>query len=140
MHGGLTEEDGQVLIGAIFVLISAAGRFNTPHTNRSSTTALRYYTAFLCYLLVGLGLYFALLSFGPLLEALKIEAAYYGKLIASPPFVALLLTVLLPKVPLLAEGDAWILGHLQRMGAIPYEARRLTSKLHKARLDISPHR
>lgn len=135
------KEVGQVIIGAIFVLISAAGRFNTPHTNRSSTTALRYYMAFFCYLLVGMGLYFALLSFGPLLEGIKTEAAFFGELrkeLSSAPFAALLLTVLLPKIPLLAEGDAWIREHLQRMGAIPYEARRLTSELQKSRFSFSP--
>jgi hypothetical protein len=122
-------------------LISAAGRFNTPHTNRSSTTALRYYTAFFCYLLVGMGLYVALLSFGPLLEGIKTEAAFFGELrkeLSSAPFAALLLTVLLPKIPLLAEGDAWIREHLQRMGAIPYEARRLASELQKSRFSFSP--
>jgi hypothetical protein len=132
---------GQVVIGAIFVLISAAGRFNTPHTNRSSTTALRYYVAFFCYLLVGMGLYFTLLGFGPLLEGIKTEAAFFGELrkeLSSAPFVALLLTVLLPKIPLLAEGDAWIRERLQKMGAIPYEARRLASQLHRSGFSFSP--
>jgi hypothetical protein len=132
---------GDVIIGAIFVVISAAGRFNTPLTNRSSTTALRYYMAFFCYLLVGLGLYFGLLSFRPLLSNLKQEAGFFGGLakdFSPAPLVALLLTVLLPKVPLLADGDAWIRERLQRMGSIPHEARRLATELHKSRFSLSP--
>jgi hypothetical protein len=134
------EGTGDVFIGAIFVLISAAGRFNTPPSNRCSTTALRYYMASFCYLLVGMGLYFGLLSFRPLLEQLKREAGIFGGLandFSPAPLVALLLTVLLPKIPLLADGDAWIRERLQRLGSIPHEARRLAAELQRARFSVS---
>jgi hypothetical protein len=135
------EEMGAVLLGAVFVAISAAERFNTPVTNRCSTTRLRYYTAAFCYQLFGIGLYFSLLGFRPLLAYLQREIGFFGGLatgLSPAPFVALLLTILLPKIPLLADFDAWIRQHLQRMGAIPHEARRLAVELHKSGFFLSP--
>jgi hypothetical protein len=45
----------QIVLGALFVLLNAVQRFNTPPTNSSSTTAARYYGATLAYgaLLIG---------------------------------------------------------------------------------------
>lgn len=132
---------GNVTIGAVFVLIAAAGRFNTPPSNRSSTTALRYWVAFSGYLAIGLGLYAVLLSSGSLLEGVRVESGFFGELaknFSSTSLVAaLMLTILLPKIPLLAECDAWIRERLQRMAAIPYEARRLADELDKSRFAVS---
>jgi putative flippase GtrA len=131
-------------IGAVFVLISASSRFNTPPTNRSSTTALRYHTASLCYLLLGMALYFGLLCFPPIVEGVSKELGYFYETarslekISTAPLIALLLTVLLPKVPLLAEADDWVREHLQKMAAIPHEARRLAADLRKLRYSVSP--
>jgi hypothetical protein len=44
--------------------------------------------------------------------------------------------VLLPKVPLLADADRWVLERLQRMGAIPFEARRLAAELRRSRFTV----
>jgi len=135
--------NGELLIGAIFVLFSAAERFNTPETNRSSTTALRYYLASFCYLLVGMSLYSGLVFFPSVVDGIGHESAFahWANNLGLPPapLAALLLTVLLPKVPLLAEADAWIRTRLQEMGAIPHEARRLAAELRKSRFSASPH-
>lgn len=126
-------------IGAVFVLIAAASRFNTPPTNRCTTTALRYFVAGTCYVLVELGLYCLLLYGAPYLaiELGFFKAALPEKL-AAPPLAALLLTVLLPKVPLLSDADAWVLETLKRMAAIPFEARRLAAELRRSRFVVPP--
>ncbi|HEV3456464.1 MAG TPA: hypothetical protein VHG32_07875 [Thermoanaerobaculia bacterium] len=137
-------DTGDLIIGSIFVLISASGRFNTPPTNRSSTTALRYYTAWLCYLLVGMALYFGLLTFPPIVEGVSKELGFFTDgakqlaAVSTAPLIALMLTLLLPKVPLLAEADEWVREHLQLMAAIPYEARRLAADLRRSRYSVSP--
>lgn len=45
---------------------------------------------------------------------------------------ALLLTVLLPKVPVLSAVDEWFRTRLQAMAAIPHEVRRIAAKLRRA--------
>jgi hypothetical protein len=134
-------DNGSLLIGAIFVLFSALERFNTPPTNRSSTTALRYYIAVFCYLLFGMMLYLVFVYSPFLLEELRADSTYahFVKDLPVAPFAALLLTVLLPKVPVLAEADGWIRERLQEMGSIPHEARRLAAELRKSRFTVSPH-
>lgn len=135
---------GDLAIGAIFVLISASSRFNTPPTNRSSTTALRYHTASLCYLLLGMALYFGLYCFPPIVEAVSTEMGFFKagakslEAISTAPLIALLLTLLVDRIPPLADADNWVREHLQKMAAIPYEARRLAADLRKSRHSISP--
>jgi hypothetical protein len=136
-----------IFIGAVFVWFSALERFNTPPTNRWSTTTTRYYTAVACYLVVGLGLYFGLLSFPALLRYVQEEMGFLLRPVtplpsmpafAGAPLVALLLTVLLPKIPILSEADSWIRARLQRMGAIPHEVGRLAAELEKADFAVAP--
>ena len=43
------QEPINLIAGAIFIIVSASTRFNTPATNRSSTTAFRYYFGMLIY-------------------------------------------------------------------------------------------
>ena len=144
---------GDLAMGAIFVLISSLARFKAPPTDRSSTTALRYYTAAFFYLLVAMGLYFGLLTFPAFVEALGRETGMFSGLageiaafiskhrdgqISPAPLVALLLTVLLPRIPPLADAEAWVRKHLQAMGAIPHEARRLADELFDSRFSAPP--
>ncbi|HTG33136.1 MAG TPA: hypothetical protein VLB76_09410 [Thermoanaerobaculia bacterium] len=141
MHVNTEHADTELLIGAIFVLFSALDRFNTPETNRSSTTALRYYLAAFSYLLFGMMLYLGLAYSPVLLEVIKVDSTWAHSLKDLPvaPFAALLLTVLLPKVPILAEADNWIREQLQEMGSIPHEARRLAAELRKSPFSVPPH-
>jgi hypothetical protein len=129
-----------LMLGAVFVVFYAAGRFNTPRTNRSSTTAGRYFAALICYVLVGLVFYATLVHF-PHLFAFALqgdEAAVtpWAKELSRPLLVALLLTVLLPKLPFLNDLDNWIRKCLQDMAAIPYEVRRLSAQLRKGNLEV----
>jgi hypothetical protein len=128
-------------LGGVFVLFYAATRFNTPATNRSSTTALRYFVGLFLYCVTGIGFYAFLVSFPSLLDFFM-----YGHTIPSDPvtskislplFVALLLTVLLPKVPFLSTADNWIFEQLKHMAAIPWEVQRLSSEMSKDKMEIS---
>jgi hypothetical protein len=133
--GHTTPDWTQILIGALFVVIFAAGRFNTPPTNRYSTTLLRFYLAASCYVLFEITLYLALIFTPALVEV----PAFFAPLLSGPtaaPLAALLLFVLVPKIPPLAEADGWVLEHLQRMGAIPFEARRLAAELRRSRFTV----
>ena len=128
-------------LGAVFIVFHAAGRFNTPATNRSSTTAGRYFLGLFCYCLVGLVFYTTLVQFPHLLafvmqgEEASVDA--WARQLSSPLLVALLLTVLLPKLPFLNEVDNWIRRQLQNMAAIPYEVRRLSAELRHGKLEVS---
>jgi hypothetical protein len=135
-HKGL-----DLAVGAVFVLFYTAHRFNTPSTNRSSTTAARYFLALGAYCIVGLGVYLALVQFPHLVTFLAQgetdDVPEYAKTLSSPLLVALLTTVLLPKVPLLSGLDAWVCKQLQEMAAIPHEVRRLSAALRKQPFAIS---
>jgi hypothetical protein len=131
-----------LILGAVFVLFYAGTRFNTPSTNRSSTTAGRYFVGLVLYCLAGICFYATLVAFPHLLDF-----ALYGQQmggdaptskISLPLFVALLLTVLLPKIPVLNSVDKWICTQLQNMAAIPWEVLRLSSELRKYKLEFSP--
>jgi len=122
-------------------MFHAASRFNTPATNRSSTTAIRYFLGLFCYCVVGLVAYISFIKFPHLLAFLMqgndavVES--WTQQLSSPLLVALLLTVLLPKLPLLSELDHWVRKQLQDMAAIPFEVRRLSAELRKGKLRVS---
>ena len=131
-----------VFLGAVFVLFYAGTRFNTPVTNRSSTTAGRYYVGLFLYCLVGICLYMTLVTFPHLLNfslyGQQIGGDAATSKISLPLFVALVLTVLLPKIPLLSSADKWVCTQLQYMAAIPWEVLRLGAELRKFKLEFSP--
>src|SRR5262249_15222274 len=127
----------EVILGALFVLLNAVHRFNTPPTNRSSTTAARYYGATLSYGLLLIGTYLLFVFFPFLVEKAQVgahvpkEARWAGEL-SEPLLIALLLTILMPTLPILEPLDDWIRKGLQNMAAIPHEARRLAAEIRKA--------
>src|SRR5881296_2779045 len=99
-----------LILGAVLILFYSGNRFNTPPTNRSSTTAVRYFVALFFYCLVGVGFYIMLVEFPHLLEFLAQGNAVppWAKELSNPLLVALSLTVLLPKLPVLSTMDHWI--------------------------------
>ncbi len=129
-----------LMIGALFVLFHSASRFNTPSTNRSSTTFGRYSLALGLYCVAALATY-ALLVHSPYLVTFLATGApgdlpSYLQELSSPLVMALLMTVLLAKLPVLSNVDSWILEQLQNMAAIPHEVRRLTAELRKQSPDL----
>ena len=130
-----------LFLGAIFVLFYAGTRFNTPATNRSSTTAGRYFVGLSLYCIAGLCLYITLVAFPNLLNF-----TMYGHQIGGDPaqgkislplFVALLLTVLLPKIPVLNSVDKWVCAQFQKLAAIPWEVVYLSAELGNVKLEFS---
>jgi hypothetical protein len=130
------------VLGIGFVVIHAYVRFNTPPTSRSLTTAGRYYAAATAYVLATVLLYLVLAMSPELLDYFSGSAgsaiSQEARDLSAPFFVALLLTVLLPKVPYLSDMDKWLVGFLQDVASIPYEARRLSSVLRKAVFQVTP--
>jgi hypothetical protein len=128
-----------IIVGGLFVVFHASGRFNTPVTNRSSTSAGRYFLSLFCYWLVGLILYGVMVMFPHLLTLVlhgdQGAVEPWAQKLSNPLIAALLLTVALPKLPVLASIDNWIRKELQDMAAIPYEVRRMIAELRKDKLD-----
>lgn len=133
------------LIGAVFVLVYASHRFNTPTSNRSTTTWLRYHVAAKTYWLVGLALFVLLGTYRPLqavlqhglpLVGLTEEASKVAGALSPPLLAALFLTVLLPRAPYLSTLDKWTRRKLQHMAAIPFEARRVSAELRTAAFTV----
>ena len=130
-----------LLLGGVLVLFYAGQRFNTPTTNRSSTTAVRYFVSLFFYFIVVIGVYAILVYFphlfGFMLQTNAAAVPAWTKGISLPLLIALLLTVLLPKMPFLHMIDQWICRQLQDMAAIPWEVLRLSAELRKDTLHIT---
>jgi len=132
----------EVVFGLPFVVIYACERFNTPTTNRSSTTAFRYYSGAGAYTLFAVALYLAftrIQAAGALRMAFGgAEPPEYLASMKSPFMAALVVTVLLPTVPVLNTLDQHVRRWLHRFAQIPTEALRLSHKLHQATVETPP--
>src|SRR5262245_10553979 len=129
------------VLGALFVLVFAYRRFNSPRTNRSSTTALRYYTAAAFYGVFALALYSALIGFPDLLRHV-LEAGSdvlvpdWAKHLSSPLLVGLIRTLLLPNAPSLSGVAESIRQLFLSLASIPLEVQLLGARLQRARLSV----
>lgn len=118
-------------VAAVFVLFYSLDRFNVPTTNRSSTTAFRYFTGASLYSSILLFLYYLLTRFQGLVPLVfeQSTAPPYLKSLSSPFVAALTVTVLLPTAPFLSALDAKIRTNVYRLVSIPTEALRLSTRL-----------
>ena len=147
----------EIALSAIVIVVFAVDRFKTPPSDpkdgvvayrisRSTTTAASYYTALSLYGAIALGVFAFLLLSPQALDRLVATAPEIGEGIPpwarqSPPLlVALILTVLLPKIPILSSMDEWFRTRLQRMAAIPHEVRRLSAELRRAPFRVNAER
>src|SRR5262249_22442682 len=147
----------EIALSAVVILVFAVERFRALPTDpkdggmpyrisRSTTTAASYYTALSLYGAIALGVFAFLLLSPQALDRLVETAPGIGEAIPawapqSPPLlVALILTVLLPKIPLLSNMDEWFRRRLQRMAAIPHEVRRLSAELRRTPFRVSDDR
>jgi hypothetical protein len=144
----MDQEFVELILGAVFLSVNAYDRFNTPPTNRASTTAVRYHTAAVTYFSIYLCIYYVLAKYPSMLGVLTIKDVGGApdeigsvmqtlKKLSPALLVALLLTVLLPRIPLLSSIDNWLRTHLQERAAIPHEARRLSKELRNVKFNIS---
>jgi hypothetical protein len=128
-----------IVLGAIFVVVYAGDRFNTPPTNRSSTTAARFLGGTTVYCAFAVAVYGVLLNSPHLLDvalahvdrAAERQVHAWEQRVPTPLLISVLLTVLLPRVPVLSSIDGWIRSRIQRVAAIPFEVRRLSAELRR---------
>ena len=126
-----------IAVGLVFIVVYAGNRFNTPPSNRASTTAARFYTAMFSYCAVGVVFYFLLINYPALLRFVgqgagkDLPPSLMGSQ-SAPLVAALLLTVLLPKLPLVSTVDMKVLNQLHAMAAIPRQERDLAAELSLA--------
>jgi len=133
----------EILFGAFLIVIYAWERFNTPSTVRTSTTAGRYFAASFIYLLIYLVTYYLFTKYPNLPESIKIDPAILEGLPiepgdSTPVFIALLLSLMVPKIPLISQIDNRLRRFLHRLAAIPYEAIRLSKEIQQANYLIPP--
>jgi hypothetical protein len=131
------------MLGLLMVLTYAIGRFNTPNTNRSSTTVARFWFALLSYCIGVVFLYLLLsgvVTNSPeIVQALGIGGQGIPQDLpkaSGPLLAALILTVLLPNFPVICRIDQGLLKFFQDMGNIPLEVRLLSAQLRKADIEI----
>jgi hypothetical protein len=111
------------LVCALVVVLFAAHRYDTPETNRLSTTRTLFHLTRAGYVAASVALFFALsevvLKPGVLpilgLDAIKSAVARYS---APPVLAAVLLTAFLPNTAVVNAGDAWLLKYFQSLGRI----------------------
>jgi hypothetical protein len=131
------------LICAVVVAFHAWDRYNTPETNRISTTRSLFLFTGAGYVSASLTLYLLLSE-----VALKPDTGLFlglegpKKILAdysSPPVLAaLLLTVLLPNTPIVSTADRWLLDRFRLWGRIPHGVRNLAQELTPQALQLAP--
>ncbi|MGA0612067.1 hypothetical protein [Caldimonas sp. KR1-144] len=135
----------QWLVGAAAVTAYAWGRFQKPSQPRPTTTFWRYWSAACGYVVAMLALYVMLggalisldlKSIAPLVEPLVGALPAEVGALPGPLLAALMLTSLLPDVPLLSVVDERIKRWFWRVGNIPIEARVLGAQLRNASFDL----
>lgn len=130
------------LIAVLLTGFYAVTRFATPKAVRCQTTRFQYYGSCATYVISSVGLLILLtkvLEYKP--EVLEIlyypeKAPENFKHLDVSLVAALILTTLLPSVPVLRDVDAAMLRFFHRMGAIPLGAVRWAQRMNMAQLKI----
>ncbi|RBP15467.1 hypothetical protein DFR50_10823 [Roseiarcus fermentans] len=130
----ITDSPYVTILCAVVVMFYAARKFNTPETNRTSTTRLLFFLTGAGYVVTSLALFLLLcvvvLRPGVLpflgLENFQKAVADYA---APPVLAAVLLTTLLPNTVVVSAADAWLLQQFHAWGRIPQGVRNLADRL-----------
>jgi hypothetical protein len=134
--------DINTLVGLVFVTLFAYSRFHTPRLNREATTPSRYLGVLLSYLVLNGLLYWVLatllLKVGPGVFKLFIGEIGGDSASKLPPSLlsALLMTVLLPRLPGLGTIDEQIRDWFQRLASVSQVAANLSNLLQFGTLNI----
>src|SRR5690242_672988 len=136
------------LVCAVVVAVHALDRYNTPESNRVSTTRAAFLFTGAGYVSASLILFLLLsqVALQPrvlpprVLVFLEIEGvqAILKSYCAPPVLAAVILTVLLPHTPILSSADDWLLKRFQAWGSIPHGVRNLAGKLAPQALQLRP--
>jgi len=129
----------ELLLGALLVMFHAYERFNNPATNRSSTTAVHYFSGATVYAVIALCAYFILSNYRDLLVNLlgKDMVPDYVLSLSPALIAALVLSVFVEKIPFIAYADRRLRSYLQEVAQIPYEVRRLSHALRSYEFSVS---
>ena len=149
MDSLLASEAFEFGLGAFCVIFHAYGRFNTPVSNRSSTTRWRFNGCFVLYsgalvLIYWLVTFFAWVSpevvdrILPLLGWPAGAEKEGGDLFRSPLTIALIFTALLPNFPVLKKVDHKLLQIFWDLAEIPGHAVKLAHRMYRAPYHIFP--
>ncbi|HEY6512429.1 MAG TPA: hypothetical protein VI032_10645 [Burkholderiaceae bacterium] len=134
----------QWVFGALVVVMYAWNRFRNPTPTRSTTTFCRYWSAAFGYVVAMLALY-VLLGGGIVSFDLRALAPLIGEIpgkvasLPGPLLSALVLTSLLPHLPVLARIDESIKQWFRDVGNIPTEVRLLGTHLAAAHYQHKAH-
>ena len=123
------------------VAMYSAKRYNTPETNRVSTTQVRFLFTCAGYVVASLALFLLLCEIvlkPGMLPLLQLEHAQkvVSRFAAPPVLAAVLLTTLLPNVLVINTADAWILKRFQAWGRIPQGVRDLADAITPEALPV----
>jgi hypothetical protein len=135
--------DAAHFVAGVLTAFYAGNRFATPKTVRSETTRFQYYGSYVMYVVSCIGLFMLLswiLAHKPALLGLLYSPNPIPeelKNLDAPLVAALVLTTLLPSVPVLRDFDSAMLRFFHRMGAIPLGAVRWAQKMNMTPLTIS---
>ncbi|MGZ2746807.1 hypothetical protein [Burkholderia stagnalis] len=129
-------------LACLLVGFHAWSRFNTPRAVRSQTSRFQYLASCVMYVLACAGLWtgitLAIQQNPQWLSILHPAPADGTRLdgLEAPLVAALMLTTLLPSVPILNEIDGKILALFHRMGEIPFGAVRWAQRIKDAEFDM----
>ena len=130
----------EYVVGGIFVALYAFERINTPKISLETTTAERYWSMVLAYVAASLVLYFTLaMSLGLVgLQTLKQFEILPGSINeTSPPvLMALLLTVLLSKIPGLSKIDEAVRREFRNRASMSRIAGNLSHLLERSPMQL----
>ncbi len=137
-------------VGGVFVGVNAFRRYNTPASNRASTTFQNFSLYFTFYLLSVLTLY---VFFGAVLNSSPETIGWvYGlatgqiigsvpdelRKLSAPMVSALFLTTLLPSLPWLSRYEQALLNTFWDRGNIPNHVYKMAAAMRRARFNFSP--
>lgn len=138
----------EILFGASLIVIYAFDRFNTPSNVRASTTAGRYYMAIFLYLLIYLVTFLVFTYYPGIAGGLKEHLAandinvdwvlvgFFDPQDSKIIFVALVLSLLVPKLPVMSKIDKKLREFLHKLALIPYEAIRRSRDMQAMDFEI----
>lgn len=122
----------QFVLGGFFVVFVAAARFQGPSADRSYTTFFRYSIATTYFACGYLGAYYVIATSAAWLlhswNPLPFSDAFI-----SPPWLALLLVAVVPRIPVLSRLDHTFRLHARAIGGMPNEALRLRDAMRQVR-------
>ncbi|SFM36840.1 tellurite resistance TerB family protein [Marinobacter zhejiangensis] len=142
----------EMAIGAMFIAFHAYGRYNTPASNRSTTTRPRFLACFCLYaatLVVSYWLVTVMAWISPeiVIKVFSLQQSQpadgtsdvtVSELIQSPITTALIFTALLPNFPVLKSADRHLLRLFWDLAEIPGHAVKLAHRMYRAPYYIHP--